>query len=293
MKKSIMVFLAMWMLVLPAFCMSGIRGYAAETPDIYSNEALVVNVDTDEVLFHKNTNPGNAEIASLTKVMIFVLSVENITDLQTQIVVPAGTRYSVSQQNGSHADLQDGYSYSALDLLYGLMLPSGCDAADTLGLYMSGGDYQATVDMMNAKAKELGMENTIYYSISGLAKDGKNNRSTEQDLYKLAKHAFNLPYFQQIVKTEYYEITGRKNGQVTKHYVQNTNSLIGEYNGAEYYFPYSLGGKTGHSSGAGRCYISFAKKGDLLVAIVTQGVPHQHHHYHFADHRLLLDYVFQ
>ena len=69
--------------------------------------------------------------------------------------------------------------------------------------------------------------------------------------------------------------------------------MIGEYNGAEYYFPYSLGGKTGHSSGAGRCYISFAKKGDLLVAIVTQGVPHQHHYYHFADHRLLLDYVFQ
>ena len=293
MKKSILVFLALCMLVAPAFCMSGIRGYAAEAPDVYSNEALVVNVDTDEVLFHKNTNPGNAEIASLTKVMIFVLAVENITDLQTQIVVPIGTKNAVSQQNGSHADLQDGYSYSALDMLYGLMLPSGCDAAKALASYVSGGDYQVAIGMMNAKAKELGMENTIYYSISGLAKDGKNNRSTEQDLYKLAKHAFNLPYFQQIVKTEYYEITGRKNGQVTKHYVQNTNSLIGEYNGAEYYFPYSLGGKTGHSSGAGRCYISFAKKGDLLVAIVTQGVPHQHHHYHFADHRLLLDYVFQ
>ena len=65
MKKSILVFLAMWMLVLPAFCMSGIRGYAAEAPDVYSSEALVVNVNTDEVLYHKDTNKGNAEIASL------------------------------------------------------------------------------------------------------------------------------------------------------------------------------------------------------------------------------------
>ena len=293
MKRLYRSIVVICLMLLPTLLLISPHVVAVEEPTIYSNEALVVNVNTDEVLYHKDTNKGNAEIASLTKVMISVLSVENITDLQTQIVVPAGTRYSVSLQNGSHADLQDGYSYSALDLLYGLMLPSGCDAADTLGLYMSGGDYQAAVDMMNAKAKELGMENTIYYSISGLAKDGKNNRSTEQDLYKLAKHAFNLPYFQQIVKTEFHEITGMNNGQVTKHYVQNTNSLIGEYNGAEYYFPYSLGGKTGHSSGAGRCYISFAKKGDLLVAIVTQGVPHQHHYYHFADHRLLLDYVFQ
>lgn len=293
MKKACLICLILCLLVMPVFALATPQSPEAQWPEIFSNEAYVVNMNTDEVLFHKNTNSDGREIASLTKVMIFVLTVENVEDLQTMIEVPVGTRYIVAQQGGSHASLEDGYSYSAMDLLYGLMLPSGCDAAEALAAYVSGGDYQKALDMMNAKARELGMENTVYYSVSGLEKDGKKNLSTEQDLYKLAKHVFYLPYFQQVVQTEYHEITGVKNGRITRHVVQNTNQLIGEYNGAEYYFPYSLGGKTGHSTGAGRCFISFAKKGDLLLAIVTQGVPRQHHYYHFADHLLLLDYVFE
>ena len=110
MKRLYRSIVVICLMLLPTLLLISPHVVAVEEPTIYSNEALVVNVNTDEVLYHKDTNKGNAEIASLTKVMIFVLSVENITDLQTQIVVPAGTRYSVSLQNGSHADLQDGYS---------------------------------------------------------------------------------------------------------------------------------------------------------------------------------------
>lgn len=265
---------------------------ALEPADIFSNEALVVDRNTDTVLYSKDTNPGSVEIASLTKVMTYVLSVENIEDLNVQIKVPAGTKQNIAEQDGSNSGLEDEYEYTALDLLYGLMLPSGCDAADVLAEYVSSVVGKDFIEMMNERALELGMENTTFYSASGLSKDGMNNISTEQDLYKLAKYAYDLPYFRQIIGTEFYVVTGSKDESVDTNTVQNTNYMMGEYNGAEYYYIYSLGGKTGNTSGAGRCLISYAQKGDMELVAITLGVPNQHSNYHLTDHKKLLEYVF-
>ena len=287
-KRSLTMLLALMLavsLVVPT-------ALALEPTDIYSNEALVVDKNTDTVLYSKDTNPGSVEIASLTKVMTYVIAVENIEDLSVMIKVPEGTKQAIASQGGSNSGLEDNYEYSALDLLYGLMLPSGCDAADVLAEYVSNNDYSLFVEMMNNKAKELGMENTVYYNASGLDTDGNHNMSTEQDLYKLAKYAYDLPYFRKIIGTEFYDVVGNKGSSVDKNTVQNTNYLMGEYNGAEYYYIYSLGGKTGNTSGAGRCLISFAQKGDLELVAVTLGVPNQHSNYHLTDHKKLLEYVF-
>ena len=265
---------------------------ALEPTDIFSNEALVVDRNTDTVLYSKDTNPGSVEIASLTKVMTYVLSVENIEDLNVKIKVPAGTKQNIAEQDGSNSGLEDEYEYTALDLLYGLMLPSGCDAADVLAEYVSSVVGKDFIEMMNERALELGMENTTFYSASGLSKDGMNNISTEQDLYKLAKYAYDLPYFRQIIGTEFYVVTGSKDESVDTNTVQNTNYMMGEYNGAEYYYIYSLGGKTGNTSGAGRCLISYAQKGDLELVAITLGVPNEHSNYHLTDHKKLLEYVF-
>ncbi len=292
MKKTVAIVLATCLMFLQVFFLSIPDGYAVDAPEVYSNEALVVDLNTGEVLYHKNTKEESVQIASLTKIMTFVLTVENIADLQTKIQVPIGTQYAIALQDGSHASLEDGYAYTALDLLYGLMLPSGCDAADTLASYISNGNYDGFVTMMNAKASELGMDSTVFCSASGLDRNGKNNLSTEQDLYKLAKYAFSLPYFQEIIGTEYYVITGTKNAHISKNTVRNTNYMMGEYNGAEYYYPYSLGGKTGNTSKAGRCLISFAQKGDLQVVAITLGVPERNDNYHFTDHKALFEYVF-
>lgn len=265
---------------------------ALEPTDIFSNEALVVDRNTDTVLYSKDTNPGSVEIASLTKVMTYVLSVENIADLSVKIKVPVGTKQEIAEQDGSNSGLEDEYEYTALDLLYGLMLPSGCDAADVLAEHVSAIVGKDFIEMMNEKALELGMENTTFYSASGLSKDGMNNISTEQDLYKLAKYAYDLPHFRKIIGTEFYTVTGTKDESVDENTVQNTNYMMGEYNGAEYYYIYSLGGKTGNTSGAGRCLISYAQKGDLELVAITLGVPNEHSNYHLTDHKKLLDYVF-
>lgn len=292
MRKLRKWILAAALLALQVFCIKIPNVYALENSDIFSNEALVVDIETDEVLYSKNTKSESVEIASLTKIMTYILTIENITDLNTKITVPAGTRQDIIDQNGSNAGLEDGYEYTALDLLYGLMLPSGCDAADVLAEYISNNNYSDFVNMMNQKAIALGMMDTTFYSASGLEKDGMNNVSTEQDLYKLAKYAFDMPYFREIIGTEYYEITGTKDEMMDSDTVRNTNYMMGEYNGGEYYYLYSLGGKTGNTGGAGRCLISFASKGDLEVVAITLGVPNEHSNYHLTDHKKLFTYVF-
>lgn len=292
MKKTRKWILTTILLVLQVFCFKMPDVYALEDSDIFSNEALVVDMETDEVLYSKNTKAESVEIASLTKIMTYILTVENIEDLNTKIIVPLGTKQDIIDQNGSNAGLEDGYEYTALDLLYGLMLPSGCDAADVLAEYISNNNYSEFVRMMNEKAVELGMNDTTFYSASGLEENGMNNVSTEQDLYKMAKYAFDMPYFREIIGTEYYEITGTMDEMTDSDTVRNTNYMMGEYNGGEYYYLYSLGGKTGNTGGAGRCLISYASKGDLDVVAITLGVPNEHDNYHLTDHIKLFTYVF-
>ena len=136
------------------------------------------------------------------------------------------------------------------------------------------------------------MENTIFYNASGLKENDNNSLSTTRDLYKLAKYAYNLPNFKQIIGTEFYVVKGTKDDLIVEKTVRNTNYMMGEYNGAEYFYPYSLGGKTGNISEAGRCLISFAKKGKLELVAITLGVPNQHSNYHLDDHKKLFEYGF-
>ena len=291
MKRIFAAILAVLLLCAPVLLWGTPRAFALEDSDVFSNEAYVVNMDTDEVLYAKNTNTDSVAIASLTKVMTFVLAMENISDPNTQITVPDGTEASMAEQGASTAKLQDGYTYSVKDLLYGLMLPSGCDAAEVLAQYISG-DQDAFVALMNQKAQQLGMTNTVYNSASGLERNGNNTYSTEQDLYLLAKYAFSMPLFKEIIGTEFYDIVGTKDGATSTRTVQNTNYLIGDYNGAEYYYIYSQGGKTGNLSIAGRCLISFAQKGSLNLVAITLGVPNEHDNYHLTDHIKLFEYIF-
>ena len=281
-----------FLVCLGVFLISNCIVFATTEIDVFSNNALLINMNTDEILFMKNTNVESVPIASLTKIMTYVLAIENIDDLETKIVVPEGTKQEIIDKEGSNAGLEDGYEYTALDLLYGLMVPSGCDAADVLAKYISNNEYARFVEMMNEKAIELGMENTIFYNASGLKENDNNSLSTTRDLYKLAKYAYTLPYFKQIIGTEFYVVKGTKDDLIAEKTVRNTNYMMGEYNGAEYFYPYSLGGKTGNLSEAGRCLISFAKKGELELVAVTLGVPNEHGNYHLADHRKLYEYGF-
>ena len=266
--------------------------FALSNEDIHSREAYLVNMNTDEVLFSKNTNNNPVPIASLTKLMTYAVVLDEIPDLEnTKIVVPDGLVQYMKSRGASRADLIDGYEYSALDLLYGMMLPSGCDAAETLARYVGGGDPSVFVQKMNQKAQALGMYNTTYIDSYGIGNE-LDNISTEQDQYILIKYLYNKPYFRQIISTEYHTIIGTKDELVDEDLVRNTNYLMGEYSGGEYYNPYSIGGKTGSLDVAGKCLVTIASKGNLLVTVITLGVPNEYGDYNLTDNNKLLDYAF-
>ena len=276
-----------------------INVYALTPEDIVSREALVVDLNTEEVLFAKNTTDEAVPIASLTKLMTFAVVVDEIPDIyNTRVTVPKGMQKYMESRSASVADLLDGYSYTVYDLLQGVMLPSGCDAAETLALYIGNNDTSVFVAKMNAKAKELGMYNTLYLDSFGIglaeAPDGiTENLSTEQDLYILARYLYkNVPCFREIIKKEYVEIIGEKDDKKDYDLIRNTNYLIGEYSGDEYYYPYAIGGKTGSLYVAGKCLITFAEKNGREVVAITLGVEGQFGDYNLTDHIKIFDYIF-
>ena len=271
--------------------------FALTDEEIHSREALLVNLNTDEVIFHKNTVNGQVPMASLTKLMTYLIVVEEIEDLEnTMITVPNEIIQDMINRGASRANLVGGYTYSALDLLYGAMLPSGCDAAQALAWYIGNGDPEVFVNKMNAKAQELGMTNTRYIDAHGIGTLDDDNFSTEEDIYKLVKQVYRATRFKEIISTEYYTIVGIKDDKTEESFVRNTNYLMGEYSGGKYYNPYSIGGKTGSLSVSGKCLVTIFRKGNNEYVAITLGVPGEWkstYDYHLTDHNKLINYVLE
>ncbi len=261
-KKLISAILALAVVISTSF-----YALAAQQPDLEVNtEALLlVDLNSNETLYSKNADEERV-MASTTKIMTYILTVEAIDDLiNTKIKIEQQPIDDVLGQDASMAGFQDhvGESYSVLDILYGLMLPSGCDAAQILAYYVGGGDPQSFVDTMNQRAKELGCTNTHFNDAHGLSEE--NHYSTAKDMLLIAKHALNMPYFREIVGTEYYTIEGYTEPII------NTNYLIDFVNGGRYYYQYATGVKTGYTDAAGKCLVSTAKKGDTELMCIALG----------------------
>lgn len=265
MKKLVSMTLAVIMFVslgLSAFALDPGSSFDLETN---TDTLLLVNADTDEVIYSKNTDVKRP-MASTTKIMTYIVVAETLDDLvNTKIEIKQEPIDDVLNQDASMAGFQDrvGESFSVLDILYGLMLPSGCDAAEILAYYIGDGDVGKFVDMMNQKALELGCENTHFNDAHGLSSE--NHYTTAEDLYKISKYALKMPYFTDIVKTEYYTLPGSNVPMI------NTNYLIDNVNGGRYYYQYATGIKTGYTEEAGKCLVSTASKGDTNLMCIALG----------------------
>lgn len=217
-----------------------------------TDSILLVNMDKNTTVFEKNADQKRYP-ASTTKIMTYIIVSENVEDIKN-------TRVEVKQEvldelSGTGSSLS-GLSYhvgdkmTVWDLLHCLMVSSGNDAALVLGYYVGGGDMQTFVDMMNAKAKELGCENTNFVNPHGL--HDNNHYTTARDMYKIATYALSLPYFAEITNTVTYYCEGDDYPLVT------TNYLIDENRGGDYYYMYAQGIKTGTTNEAGRCLVTTA-----------------------------------
>lgn len=211
---------------------------------------VLLDQDTNRVLLSKNKDKPML-IASITKIMTCIIALENknISDL---IVVDD----SIKESYGSGIYISVGEEITLKDLLYGLMLRSGNDAAIMISTYVSG-SVDSFVDLMNQKAKEIGMKNTVFHNPSGLDNNTIGNTSTAYDMALLTSYAMQNKTYREIVKTKKY--TAKTN---LKTYIWHNKNKLLQYD-------YITGGKTGYTEKAKRTLVSTASKNNLNLVAVT------------------------
>ncbi len=218
----------------------------------YSDSMLMVNLDTGMEVYVKDADTKRYP-AALTKIMTYIVAAEHFDDFDTQIPVKQSCIDAVL--NGgmtcSGVDWYVGESLTVEALLYAMMLPAGHDAAMVLADYVGEGKLQTFVDLMNAKAQELGCENTHFTNPFGVHDD--NHYTTARDLYKITKYAMGLPLFSKICGTPTYYV--KEDDDVP---FITTNWMIDSGRGGEYYYVYATGVKNGSTQEAGRCLVANA-----------------------------------
>ena len=224
---------------------------AVNEPKINSRYAIVLDRSSKAILYGKN-EITKTKMASTTKIMTSLIVIENskLDDIVEISAKAAGT-------GGSRLKIKKGDKISVKDLLYGLMLRSGNDAAVALAEYI-GGSIEGFAILMNKKAKELGLENTNFVTPHGL--DSEDHYTTPYELAILTDYALKNETFSNIVKTKTCNIC--VNG--ISRTISNTNELLGYLNGV-------YGVKTGFTNGAGRCLVTSAKRGNLDIICIVLG----------------------
>ena len=222
-----------------------------QVPKILSKYAICIERTTGTILFENNAYEKTA-MASTTKIMTSIIAIEkgNLNDIVT-------VSKKAAQINGSRLELKENMQISLKDLLYGLMLRSGNDAAIAIAEHISGSTENFAI-LMNEKAKSLGMNNSHFVTPNGL--DDEQHYSTAYDMAVLTNYALNNKVFAEIVGTKNTSINWNGNSRE----ISNTNELLGNYNGV-------YGVKTGFTFGAGRCLISACKRDGLDVIVVVLG----------------------
>ncbi len=255
MKKIIFIFL----LLIPL-----------KTFSISASSAIVMDLDNGRVLYGYNLDSQKL-IASTTKIMTALIAIEKGN--LNQVVKVSDIIYKAY---GSALYIEVGEEITLKDLLYGLMLRSGNDAALVIAETISG-SKEEFVYLMNEYATNLEMTNTVFYNPSGLEEDdGTGNLSTVRDMAKLMKYAMENSTFREIVKTK--EHTVKTN---YKTYVwHNKNKLLNE--------EYITGGKTGFTEKARRTLVSTGSKDNVNLVVVTLNDPND-----WADHKELYKSTFK
>ena len=237
---------------------------AVQAPDTSAAGVVLMDADSGRVLYARNEDDRRL-IASITKLMTALVAMESGHALDEIVTV----RPEWTGIEGSSLYLRVGEQLRLETLLYGMLLRSGNDAAEAVAGYC-GGDVAAFVSAMNAKAGELGMENTCFANPSGLNADG--HYSTARDMAILARACLENKTLKTIVSTQSIALEGR--------FFVNHNKLLQQYEGC-------IGLKTGYTEKAGRTLVSAAQRNGMTLICVTLNAPDD-----WRDHTALFDYGF-
>ncbi|WP_041715751.1 D-alanyl-D-alanine carboxypeptidase family protein [Acetivibrio clariflavus] len=235
-------------------------------PKIEAGAAIVMDMKSGRVLYEKNAHARKA-IASTTKIMTAIVALER-GNLEDKVKVSK----RAANIGGSTINLKEGEEWTLKELLYGLMLRSGNDAAIAIAEHI-GGSVEGFAALMNEKARELGLKNTQFKTPHGL--DTPGHYSTAYELAQLTRYALNNPIFSQIVGTQNISVKGRS--------FYTTNEMLGAYPGAD-------GVKTGYTGQAGRCLVTSATRNNMrLISVVLNCSSRT---VRAKNSRAILDYAF-
>lgn len=260
------------LLLIFIFLLTFSRTFASEENELNLNarSCIVLDRTSKKILYGKNEF-NKVKMASTTKIMTATIILENCDLSQTVTVSKkaAGT-------GGSRLGLKTGDKITIRDLLYGLLLVSGNDAAVALAETCSG-SIPDFANLMNKKAEELGLTSTHFETPHGL--DSDNHYTTAYELAILSDYALNNSTFLNIVGTKNYTIT--INGYPKN--LTNTNELLGSLSGV-------YGVKTGFTNGANRCLVTACKRGDMDIICVVLGCDTKK--FRGSDSTKLINYAF-
>lgn len=263
MKKITAVVTAFFAMLLFSF------GCFAEPTGISAVSAILINADTGEIIYEKNAHEKRA-MASTTKIMTALLTLES-GQLDKRFTVDD----MAIKVEGTSMGLREGDIVTRRALCYGMLLPSGNDAANAAAVNISG-SMSAFAEKMNEKAAELGMENTNFVTPSGLDADG--HYSTAYDMALLTSYA--------LKNSEFKKICGSSSAALEygnppyRRTLYNSNKLLSQYSGC-------IGVKTGFTDNARRCLVSAAERDGITLIAVTLNAPDD-----WSDHAEMFDYGF-
>lgn len=239
-----------------------------DPPPVSAQNAILIEANSGEVLYEKNAS-DKAYPASITKIMTALLAIENGT-LDKKVKVSS----NASGVEGSSIYLASGEMISLRDLIYGLMLRSGNDAATAISEEI-GGSKDNFVVMMNKKARELGAYNTHFMNPSGL--HDKEHYTTAEDMALIASAAMKNKEFKKVASTKSW-VTDRGEGKY--NYFYNKNKVVYQYNGG-------TGIKIGYTKAAGRTLVASSEKNGMELICVVMNAPDW-----FQDTYKLMDYAY-
>lgn len=249
MKKFVKIFL-LWFIL-------GIDIVYAEDFSITSSRVILYNMNDQDILYELNSNE-QTQIASLTKIMTTIVGIENIDALDEEVTVTKEAFLGIEEYTQMGLKVGDKITY--LDLLYGIMLPSGADAANVLAISVSG-SVDKFVELMNDKAKELNLSHTHFDNVIGM--DSEDNYSSASDVATLLIYSLKNDTFKKVFTTRNYTIANLN--------LPLKSTLIGYSRSYGLDVSEITGAKSGYTDGAGLCLASTATIDGVDYLLVTIG----------------------
>lgn len=258
--KKVCIFIIMLIMLCPIKTMAF---------DSSATSAILMDINSKKIMYAKDIHNVRS-VASISKIMTAILALESG---KSDNLVTIGDEINTAYGSGIY--IQKGEKIKLQDLVYGLMLRSGNDAALAIANYVAG-SIDNFVKLMNEKAIDIGMKNTTFNNPSGLDEE-KGNYSTAYDMAILTSYAMKNKDYQKIVATKKYKVETNKN----IYSWTNKNKLLNIYK-------YTTGGKTGYTKKAKRTLVTTASKDNLHLVVVTLNDGND-----WADHQALYEEAFK